>query len=69
MQALKPVCIAVRLFPVVEAVPIPWIGQQLDDKGAFTSTEQLEAGAKAMLDELAKMTQVLSAVRRPAPRP
>ena len=66
---LKPVCIAVRMFPVVEAVPIPWIGQQLDANGAFTTTDPLEAGAKAMLDELAKMTEVLSAVRRPAPTP
>ena len=69
VQALKPVCIAVRMFPVVEAVPIPWIGQQLDANGAFTTTDPLEAGAKAMLDELAKMTEVLSAVRRPAPAP
>jgi hypothetical protein len=57
------------MFPVVEAVPIPWIGQQLDANGAFTTTDPLEAGAKAMLDELAKMTEVLSAVRRPAPTP
>lgn len=69
VQAIKPVCIAVRLFPVVEAVPIPWIGQQLDEDGAFKSSETFEAGAKAMLDELAKMTGVLSAARRPLPEP
>lgn len=69
VQAIKPVCIAVRMFPVVEAVPIPWVAQQLDESGAFKTTEALDAGAKAMLDEVAKMTQVLSAVRRPAPAP
>jgi NAD(P)H-dependent FMN reductase len=65
VQAIKPVCIAVRLMPVVEAVPIPWIGQQLDEQGAFKSTEALEAGAKAMLDELVKMTGILRPLRRP----
>ena len=65
VQAIKPVCIAVRLIPVVEAVPIPWIGQQLDDEGAFKSTDALEASAKAMLDELVKMTATLRPLRRP----
>ena len=42
---------------------------QIDEQGAFTSNDALEAGAKAMLDELAKMTDALTAVRRPAPSP
>ncbi len=69
VQMIKPVCTCVRMVPIVDAVPIPWIAQQLDDDGNFKSSDPLEASAKAMLDELAKMTQVLSAVRRPAPTP
>jgi NAD(P)H-dependent FMN reductase len=63
VQAIKPVCVVVRMTPISEAVPIPWIGQQLDENGAFKSTEALEAAAKAMLDELAKMTHVLRPLR------
>ncbi len=54
VQAIKPVCIGLRMIPVFDAVPIAWIAQQLDEQGAFTSSDPLEAGAKAMLDELAK---------------
>lgn len=69
VQAIKPVCIGLRMVPLFDAVPIPWIAQQIDEQGAFTSNDALEAGAKAMLDELAKMTGALTAVRRPAPSP
>jgi len=69
VQMIKPVCTCVRMVPIVDAVPIPWIAQQIDENGAFKSTDTLEAGAKAMLDELAKMAHMLSAVRRPAPTP
>ena len=65
VQAIKPVCIAVRLIPLFDSVYIPWIAQQIDEEGAFTSTDALDASASVMLDELVKMTEVLRPLRRP----
>jgi len=69
VQAIKPVCIAVRMVPLFDSVYIPWIAQQIDEQGAFTSTEPLEVSANVMLDELAKMTGVLRPLRQPDPAP
>ena len=63
VQAIKPVCIAVRMVPLFDSVYIPWIAEQIDEQGAFTSTEPLEASVNVMLDELAKMTAVLRPLR------
>jgi NAD(P)H-dependent FMN reductase len=57
--ALEPVLAALWLVPVVEAVSIPFFTQFLTDDGAFVPNPELEAGAKAMLDELARLTPVL----------
>jgi len=69
IQAIKPVCTSVRMVPVVDAVYIAWVGQQIDEQGAFTSNESLEASAKVMLDELGKLDAALSPLRRPTAAP
>jgi NAD(P)H-dependent FMN reductase len=69
VQAIKPVCIAVRLIPLFDSVYIPWIAQQIGEEGAFTSTDALDASASVMLDELVKVTEVLRPLRRPDPAP
>ena len=69
VQAIKPVCIAVRMVPLFDSVYIPWIAQQIDEDGTFISTEALEASANVMFDELLKVSEALSPLRRPAPRP
>ncbi len=69
VQAIKPVCIGVRMVPLFDAVYIPWIAQQIAEDGTFKSDEPLEVGAKAMLDELVKVTDALSVLRRPARAP
>ncbi len=61
--ALKPVLAALRVHPVPEAVSIPFFPQFLGDDGVFTANAELEAGAKAMLDELLRVTGALRSLR------
>lgn len=61
--ALKPVLAALRVAPVVEAVSIPAFTQFLTDDGAFAAGPEAEAGAKAMLDELARVTPLYRELR------
>ena len=62
--ALKPVLGALRMVPVVEAATIPFFTQFIDEDGVFTGNAELEAGATAMLDEIARLTRGLQTVRR-----
>jgi NAD(P)H-dependent FMN reductase len=64
--ALKPVLAALRMIPVVEAVSIPFFAQFLDEDDAFVPNAELEAGGKAMLDELARLTGALRRLRTAA---
>jgi NAD(P)H-dependent FMN reductase len=64
--ALKPVLTALRMVPVVEAATIPFFTQFLTEDGEFVPNAELEAGAKAMLDELARVTPVLRSLRAAA---
>ena len=61
--ALKPVLSALRMVPVVEAATIPFFQQFLTDDDRFVPNEQLEAGGKAMLDELLRLTSALRTLR------
>lgn len=63
VQLLKPVLAALRLTPLVEAVHVPFVQQFVED-GRFRPNEQLESGATAMLDALARQADVLRDVRR-----
>jgi NAD(P)H-dependent FMN reductase len=64
--ALKPVLGALRMIPVVEAVSIPFFAQFLDEDDAFVPNTELEAGGKAMLDEIARLTGALRQLRTAA---
>jgi NAD(P)H-dependent FMN reductase len=61
--ALKPVLAALRMVPVVEAVSIPFFAQFLTEDDEFVPNAELEAGGKAMLDELARLTPALAQLR------
>jgi NAD(P)H-dependent FMN reductase len=61
--ALKPVLAALRMVPVVEAVSIPFVTQFLTDDDDFVPNAELEAGGKAMLDELLRVTAALRPLR------
>jgi NAD(P)H-dependent FMN reductase len=64
--ALKPVLAALRVVPVVEAVSVPFFTQFLTEDDEFVPNAELEAGAKAMLDELARLTPALQRLRQAA---
>jgi NAD(P)H-dependent FMN reductase len=64
--ALKPVLASLRMVPVVEAATIPFFTQFLTEDGEFVPNEQLAGGAKAMLDELLRLTTALRPLRAAA---
>jgi NAD(P)H-dependent FMN reductase len=59
---LKQVVTAIKLYPVAEAVNIPFVTQFIDD-GVVQANEVMEQAAVAMLDELVLMERALSGVR------
>ena len=75
VQALKPVFLSVRAFPVHESVNIPFVHTLLDADGVFTPGETPVRAANAMLDEMARRERAFvtlrqePAVRRTPPLP
>ena len=49
---------ALKMVPIVEAVAIPMVQNQIKD-GKFTPTEKQKKAASTMLDELERWTRVL----------
>ena len=62
VQMTKQTLGALKMVPIVEAVNIPFIGQQLEN-GAFKSTERNEKAARTMLDELLRWANALTVLR------
>ena len=62
-SALKPVLGALRVHTVPEAVAVPFVPRYLDEEDGFVPNTELEAGGKAMLDELARVTTPLRTLR------
>src|SRR3954470_1850308 len=48
VQALKPVVAVLKMTPVVESVPIPFVGQLIDRDGRFQATDSLIRAAIGM---------------------
>jgi NAD(P)H-dependent FMN reductase len=64
VQMTKQIVTTLKMVPIVEAVAIPFFTQHLDKtSGAFAASESHETSGKAMLDELAKWTGALRALR------
>jgi NAD(P)H-dependent FMN reductase len=68
VQAIKPVCVVIKMWPLTEAVYIPWVAKHVED-GVFKATEELETQAAAMLNELQRVTEALVPLRAPKPAP
>jgi len=66
VQQLKPVLAALRMVPMVEAVPIPYVQQHLSAEQRFVATDALDEEATAMLAALARWTAALRPLRSPA---
>ncbi|CAB4324327.1 MAG: NADPH-dependent FMN reductase [Actinobacteria bacterium] len=63
VQALKPVCTALRMVPTVAGVILPLPFGLVDDAGIFRGDDAMAGAANATLDELARWTQTLKAMR------
>jgi NAD(P)H-dependent FMN reductase len=66
MQMLKPVLVALKMTPVLEAVNVPFVAQFIDDEDVFRPNEVLDQAAGAMLDELVKVEAALRPLRAQA---
>lgn len=66
-QMLKQVITTLRMYPLPEAVPIPFVRTLIDDDtGVFTPTDTLEPSATLMLDSLQRWTTAMETLRAPA---
>ncbi|WP_048549516.1 NADPH-dependent FMN reductase [Nostocoides japonicum] len=62
VQALKPVLAALKLGVVADSVNIPFVFGDIAD-GVYSPNELVEAGAKAMLDEMRRLSGPLATLR------
>jgi NAD(P)H-dependent FMN reductase len=62
VSAIKPVVAALRMVPVLEAVAIPFVHGRITE-GVFAADDGLDGAAQAMLDELARLTDLLASAR------
>jgi NAD(P)H-dependent FMN reductase len=59
VQMAKQVVTSLKMFPLFEAVQIPFVRQFMGEDGAFHPNEELETGMVAMLAELEKLALAL----------
>ncbi|MGI8331256.1 NADPH-dependent FMN reductase [Actinomadura scrupuli] len=62
-QMIKQVVTTLKMTPVFEAVSIPFAHQFLDEEGTVVPNEVMTASAKAMFDELVRVTEALRPLR------
>lgn len=65
VQQLKPVLAALKMVPMVEAVPIPNFSRHLTEESRFEATDVLNDGIVAMLTELRRWAIALQPLRPP----
>ncbi len=63
VQMSKAVVTTLRMMPIPEAVNIPSVVNQLDERGKLKSSEPIERSASALLEELLKWTNALAVLR------
>jgi NAD(P)H-dependent FMN reductase len=64
VQMAKQVVTTLRMFPIPEAVSIPFVFRLLDDEQRLVPNEVMEGAAKAMLDELVSVELALRPLRQ-----
>lgn len=62
-QMIKQVVTTVKMFPLPEAVSIPFVAQFIDDEGVLRPNQTMEQAASVMLDELASLEATLRPLR------
>ena len=65
-QQIKQVVATLKMTPLVEAVSIPFVHQFIDEEGNVAANDVMITSAKLMLDELARVTEVLRPLREGA---
>ena len=63
VQMSKQVVSTLKMYPLPEAVSIPFVAQFIDDEGELRANETMEQAATAVLDELLRVTGALAALR------
>lgn len=66
VQMIKQVVTTLKMTPVFEAVSIPFVHQFIDEDKRLVPNEIMRGAAKAMLDELVRMTEALRPLRESA---
>jgi NAD(P)H-dependent FMN reductase len=69
VQALKSVVSVLKMMPIPEGVPIPFVTRLLDENGLVQATETMEQGADVMLNELLRWVGALRSLRTPIVQP
>jgi len=64
VQMTKQLLTTLKIVPLVEAVAVPFIAR-LVENGTFNADEKHQTSATVMLDELARWTKALHALRQP----
>jgi NAD(P)H-dependent FMN reductase len=62
-QQIKQVATTLKLFPLFEAVSIPFVAQFIGEHGALEPNEVMDKAADAMLDELVRVSAALRPLR------
>lgn len=60
---IKQVVTTLKMTPIFEGVPIPFVQQLITEQGEFQPTDQMRAGAAAMLEELLRVAEALRPLR------
>jgi hypothetical protein len=60
---LKLVVTTLKMTPLFEAVTVPFVAQFIDDEGEFVPSEMIDQSARAMLDELVRVSVALAVLR------
>lgn len=63
VQMEKQLVTTLKMMPMVEAVALPMVWNQLSESGQFTANELVDDSAKAMLGELARWATALKPMR------
>jgi NAD(P)H-dependent FMN reductase len=66
VQAIKSVLAVLKMTPAVEAVPIPFFGQLIDEHGRFQGSDGLNLACVGMFDELQRLDAIMRPIRTPA---
>jgi NAD(P)H-dependent FMN reductase len=66
VQLSKQIVTTLKMVPLIDGIPIPFVSEKLDDTGRFVSDPSIEASADRMLLELARWTGSLNAMRSSA---